>query len=297
MTPQSNFMVLAPIDPSARGGTAQLARLDERGARARWTQTTPLVPFAQFDTLHFARFVILDDKTVGDLRVYGLPPRTYPLYLAFLGDIDGEADAFLSEAGETRARRLARDFFMLPGIRVRHRSYGLDEAARQSRQRCLRELARPNSAPDSRRSAHCTMRSRAIMRARRLRLTVCRHAEIHAKLQRFVEAEKSAGRLTSVRRGGRRRLAGGSENLLHLIGMPLLVLLASPLLILIAPFYLFALRRLEKTDPELCIVVDDDHSRPWRSSEDHDVTNQFSAHGQLKARPLAARDAQRSCFW
>jgi cytochrome c oxidase assembly factor CtaG len=47
--------------------------------------------------------------------------------------------------------------------------------------------------------------------------------------------------------------------MLHLICMPLLVLLASPLLILIAPFYLFQLRRLEKTDPEPYIVVDDDH--------------------------------------
>ena len=41
--------------------------------------------------------------------------------------------------------------------------------------------------------------------------------------------------------------------------MPLLLLLVSPLLILIAPFYLFQLRRLEKTDSEPYIVVDDDH--------------------------------------
>jgi hypothetical protein len=45
----------------------------------------------------FRAFVILDDKTVGDLRIYGLPIRTYPLYLAFLGDIDGEEEAFLNE--------------------------------------------------------------------------------------------------------------------------------------------------------------------------------------------------------
>ena len=32
----------------------------------------PLIPFAQFDTLHFARFVILDDKTLDDVRVYGV---------------------------------------------------------------------------------------------------------------------------------------------------------------------------------------------------------------------------------
>ena len=35
------------------------------------------------------RLLILDDKTIEDVRVYGLPVRTYPLYLAFLGDVDG----------------------------------------------------------------------------------------------------------------------------------------------------------------------------------------------------------------
>ena len=55
--------------------------------------------------------MILDDKTVGDLRIYGLPPRTYPLYLAFLGDIDGEEEAFLNEAGERApATACARSF-------------------------------------------------------------------------------------------------------------------------------------------------------------------------------------------
>ena len=31
-----------------------------------------LLPFAEFETLHFARFIILDDKTTEDIRVYGL---------------------------------------------------------------------------------------------------------------------------------------------------------------------------------------------------------------------------------
>jgi hypothetical protein len=62
----------------------------------------------------------------------------------------------------------------------------------------------------------------------------------------------------------------------------LVVLLASPLLILIAPFYLFQLRRLEKTDPEPYIVVDDDHFETLAEAEDHDVTNPYSALGSLK---------------
>jgi hypothetical protein len=60
------------------------------------------------------------------------------------------------------------------------------------------------------------------------------------------------------------------------------VLIASPLLILIAPFYIIALRRLEKTDPEVCPIADQKHCENLSRFEDHDVTNQFSAMGSLK---------------
>jgi len=96
MTPQGNFMILAPIVPSREAELRGL--LNSMNEAPGWVNpNNPLVPFAQFDTLHFARFVILDDKNVGDLRIYGLPVRNYPLYLAFLGDIDGEEEVFLNE--------------------------------------------------------------------------------------------------------------------------------------------------------------------------------------------------------
>ena len=38
-----------------------------------------LIPFAQFDTLHFARLLILDDKTLEDTRVYGGGPAPTPV--------------------------------------------------------------------------------------------------------------------------------------------------------------------------------------------------------------------------
>ena len=96
MTPQGNFMILAPIVPSRLTELCSLLN-SMNEALGCVNPNNPLVPFAQFDTLHFARFVILDDKTVGDLRIYGLPVRNYPLYLAFLGDMDGEEEAFLNE--------------------------------------------------------------------------------------------------------------------------------------------------------------------------------------------------------
>jgi hypothetical protein len=57
---------------------------------------------------------------------------------------------------------------------------------------------------------------------------------------------------------------------------------ALPLLILAVPFYLLRLRHLEKTDPEICPTVDQAHANELSATEDHDVTNQFSAMGSLK---------------
>ena len=56
-----------------------------------------LVPFGQFERLHFARFVILEAPTADDIAVYGLPPAQWPTSLAFLGDCDGPADSFLAD--------------------------------------------------------------------------------------------------------------------------------------------------------------------------------------------------------
>ena len=94
MTPQASFMVLVPIVPARE---AELRGLLEsmNDSPGIVDPHNALIPFGRFSTLHFARFVILDDLTTGDIGVYGLPARVYPLYLAFLGDVDGGETAFL----------------------------------------------------------------------------------------------------------------------------------------------------------------------------------------------------------
>ena len=51
---------------------------------------------------------------------------------------------------------------------------------------------------------------------------------------------------------------------------------------IVSPFYLWRLRRLEKTDPELCARVDQTYSDGLAQAEDRLVTNQFTAMGSLK---------------
>ncbi len=143
-------MVLAPIDPRRESELRDLLASMNDGP-GRVNADNALVPFARFDTLHFARFVILDDKTVEDVRVYGLPVRTYPLYLAFLGDVDGEPNAFLdalaSKAGKglrsifSCCEDFASDTDLVQWMK-RHRAAADCE---------LREFARADGAPRARR--------------------------------------------------------------------------------------------------------------------------------------------------
>jgi len=279
MTPQGTFMILAPIVLSREAELRSLLDSMNEGLGSV-NPNNPLVPFAQFDTLHFARFVILDDQTLGDLRIYGLPVRTHPLYLAFLGDIDGEEEAFLNELVRRAPDGLRAIFSCCHGF-----------APDTDLMAWMKLLRSPASA------AYVNTRGRTVRRIREeaaLQDAIESHLtsqassfeglpprEIHAQLRRFMEAEKSAGRLT-LSDEEPTPVDWQIKKILHLIGMPLLLLLISPLLILIAPFYLFQLRRLEKADLEPYIVDDDVHFDALAESEDHDVTNPYSALGTLK---------------
>jgi len=105
--------------------------------------------------------------------------------------------------------------------------------------------------------------------------------ELHAALRRFVEAERSAGRLTLTPEAPT-PWGWWLRDQAHLIGLPLVVILLSPLILLAAPFYLLWLRRLEERDPEICFAVDQSHTEALATREDHQVTNSFSAIGRLK---------------
>jgi hypothetical protein len=279
MTPQSTFMVLAPVS-APREAELRLLLASMNDAPGRVKPDNPLIPFARFPGLHVARLLVVEDKTLDDVRVYGIPPRRYPLFLALLGDVDGDADAFLEELA-TRAPE---------GLRV---LFSCCEAFDPGSD--LVGWMRAHSVPAA--AAYVNWRGRTVPRIREeaaLREAVERHIqggaagpkglpprEIHAALRRLVLADVAAGRLT-LSPENPTPLGWQLRNLLHLLGVPLLLLVTSPLLIVIAAIALIRLRRLEKTDPELCPRADPAASAELALLEDHDVTNQFSAMGSLK---------------
>ncbi len=115
MTPQSNFMVLAPIAAGRTGDLRQLLASMNRGPGVV-DPLNAVVPFAQLERLHFARIVVLDDLTLDDIKAYGLPRVNYPTYLAFLGDFDGPFDAFFAELAQRAGDGLKRMFSHCDGF-------------------------------------------------------------------------------------------------------------------------------------------------------------------------------------
>jgi hypothetical protein len=279
MTPQSSFMVLAAIHPPREAELrALLASMNF--APGRVNPNNPLVPFAKFDNLHFARLFITGDKTTGDIRAYGLEPGPYPLYLAFLGDIDGDENAFLDKLAAVAPDGLRKIFACCEGFDAganllrwmkHHRkpsiaNYVNTRGRTVSR---IREEAALYAAIESQLNKDPSLREKSSP------------MEIHTKLAHFIDAELKSGRLT-LSPESPTPPGWWLRNLLNLIGVPLIVLLLSPLLLVIAPFYLIRLRMLETSDPEICPAVDQAYAEELSSAEDHDVTNQFSAMGSVK---------------
>jgi hypothetical protein len=239
-----------------------------------------LVPFARFERLHFARFVILDDRTSADLTRFGLRRPVVPLYLAFMGDCDGDAHQQLVElardAGdglrrlyehcedfddpsELLAWLVARD---LP-VDVRYVNT-LGRTVTQIREEAALQRALSDHVP-------CGTPGSLVNDPQQLR----------RDLLAYVEAEIASGQLTITQPGptpSRWQLI----NVLHLIGVPLIGLLLLPLFIVLLPFALILLRMAENSDPEYCPRPDPAAVLEMQHIEDRDLTNSFTAVGAVK---------------
>ncbi|MBS0264462.1 MAG: hypothetical protein JSS02_21180 [Planctomycetes bacterium] len=279
MTPQSGFMILASI---AGPREAELRALLEsmNQAPGQVHAENPLVPFTRFRQVHFARFVILDDPTLADAVAGGGPRPGYPLYLAFLGDIDGDEASFLDELVSVAGPGLRTIFACCEDFPP---EADLRDWLQRHRTRAV--------------ASYVNCRGRTVQQVREeqmLRDAVVRHITdnkiafaglapraVHARLRKFVKAEIAVGRLT-LSHPEPTPFGWAVRNLLHLVGLPLGLLILSPLWIWTVPIVAWRLRQLEKTDPDPLIRVDRQYAQTLAAGEDHDVTNQFSAIGTVK---------------
>lgn len=115
MKPQSNFMVVAPIEPGRMNDLKTLLdSMTDPPGMAKLHNS--IVPFGDFDNLHYARFVILDDQTLEDFKELGQPVPKFPITLAFFGDCDGPGDDFLADITQRAAPGLRQIFSHCAGF-------------------------------------------------------------------------------------------------------------------------------------------------------------------------------------
>ncbi|MDN5848039.1 MAG: hypothetical protein L0H63_00140, partial [Nitrococcus sp.] len=279
MTPQSTFMVLAPLaDGQEAGLRAVLASMNLRPGVV--DPENSLVPFGQFERLHFARFVILDAPTAREVIVYGLPPRQWPTSLVFIGDCDGPAETFLTDLDRRADAGLRRIFGFCRGF---------------SDQVDLLDWMRRHECPPAANYVNWIGRTVVqIHEERALRAALVEHLQhdagkpgaepptaVRERLVRFVHAERQAGRL-HLSPAEPTPADWRIRNLLHAVGVPLALLVLAPFLVLAAPLLIYQLRSREKTDPEITPEPDQDHMHRLTELEDHDVTNQFTVFGEIK---------------
>ncbi len=237
-----------------------------------------VAPFGAFDTIHFARFVVLADNTLGDRAAYPRLPRDEPTYLCFMVDCDGEATALMS--------RMAKEW---PGLKLIF-AFCADFNPNADLERWLDAHRVPASA------SYVNWVGRSVVQARE-------EARLHDLLR---DALAQAGEREPQRLLAELRRAVGAgaplnpipptplewrlRNLAHLL-TPIVIAAAClflfprttvALALIVAVVFLIALRRRELSDP----IVVDAYDPAWvtklRLSEDHDVTNQYTAMGSIK---------------
>jgi len=290
MTAQSSLMVAAPIGREAVDPLKFLLS-GMNAAPGQADAANPLLPFARFENLHYSRLLVLDDQTLDDITLYGLPRAEYPVYLAFLADFDGDKQQFLADLVRIAGDGLRRIFSFCQGF-----SAGAD----------LAQWIRDHDLPIAVSYVNWPGRTvREIREEADLRQAVagylrqlpgaCESSSAVALWNRardFVEDEKSAGRLllTPLRP---QSIGARLANAADFLGGGFLILLTG---LAIAPLVLFIIRPAEKTDPVFAPVPDRAYAESLALLEDYEFTNQFSAMGSVKPG-FARRSVLRYVLW
>lgn len=279
MTPQSTFMIVAPLaDGQEEDLRSLLASMNALPGMADFHNQ--LVPFGDFERLHFARFVVLEAPTAEDILVYDIPPSKWPTSLVFLGDCDGPSESFLAELVDRAGAGLRQIFAFC-------RDFSSDDDL-------LTWMRRHEQRPAAN---YVNWIGRTVVQIREeqvLRAALVDHLQnggavaageppkaVRERLIRFVDGERHAGRL-SLTPPQPTPFDWRVRNALHAVGVPIALLILAPFLLLASPLLAYQLRSREKADPELAPHPGHDHVHRTAELEDQDVSNQFTVFGDLK---------------
>jgi len=238
-----------------------------------------VLPFGQFERLHFARLAVLDDPTVGDIEAHAVPRPSLPVYLAFIGSCDGPASECIKELALRAETGLRRIFMHCDGFDAQGGLVAWVQA-----HQCPLAANYINWVGRTVQQVKEESALRSALAAKVLRAPLASAAQaqqLRRELIDFVDAEVSAGRL-GLTPPDPTPLRWQIAKLLHLVAIPLVGLIVLPFLIVLSPLLIFTLRTKENSDAEICPPPDRAVLLELQHLEDHDVSNQYTAIGSLK---------------
>ena len=271
-------MVLAPVTPGRERGLRELlATMNSKPGMA--DPANPILPFGQFERLHFARLAVLDDPTVGDIEAHGVPRPDLPVYLALTGSFDGPADRCIADLARDAGTGLRRIF-----------AHCDDFDAQGDLAAWMRAHQRPLAANYINwvgRTVRQVKEESALRRALAARVpraplaSGAQAQQLRRELIDFVDAEVSAGRL-GLTPPDPTPLRWKLAKLLHLLAIPLAGLVLLPFLIVLSPLLIYLLRTKEESDAEICPPPDRAALLELQQLEDHEASNEYTAIGSVK---------------
>ena len=239
---------------------------------------SPAFPFARMRGVHFARLVLLEES-----EAEGQPP--VPASLLIMSEVDAPLDRHLDELADLAGPALDATFGLCeaypPQPTPANRVAYLQARAMRPEAAYVNTVGRP--LEQIRREATLHARIEQFLDEHRPSLPEDPEG-VRAEVQSFVRADPDLR--WAMRRAPRPSLRRRLREGLHAIGVGVVLALAAPVALALLPFYVIALRRLERSDPAPHIRPTPEHADRLAALEDHGAQNQFSAIGYVKPGTL-----------
>lgn len=293
MTPQSTFLYAAPVIPEKLPSLRALLNSMNR-APGIVDLANPILPFSDFQSLHFARLLIVSDLASADRAVFKLPVQGLPDYLVLMGEIDGNETTFRTELLRLTSPGLKTLFSHCKGFQENENlSLFLASCQVKAAAQYVNWVGR--TILQEREEEALRRELSAYARQHQDVLHRMSPQQLWANIHDFIAEELTAGKLRLTPPPAT-PLSWRARNFIHLLWVPFALLVLSPFLLLILPVYLLALRRWETGDPGVAPALDPAHAAGLESIENIDVANQFSVFGSLKPGRLR-RLSMRFFLW
>ncbi len=271
ITTQSAVTIVAPV---VSGHEQALQTLLESAGQD--PANNPVVPFGQFERVHFARFFILPSST----DTQGI---TYPTDLVFLADVDGPAEAFLLHFvgavgdGLDRIYQHCERYPGRAGLRDYLEAHRMSAAASYVNT-VGRTVAQVRQEAQLHDAIEAFLDTTENLNAKPPRI-------VRALVQEFVEQEPSLAWAVQT--------PPSTPGAAYLVSETVQLALAGaagiiffPAILAALPFYLALLRWHELHDVNHDVVPDDALIQMLAAQEDHGVQNPFTSAGFLKPGPF-----------